>query len=336
MRLPVRNPYVRENQNHRDNKSVMKRILVLYYSQTGQLARATQSFMAPLAQRPDVEIVWQNLEPEQPYPFPWGFFSFLDVFPESVYLDPPRLRPLSFGPDSRFDLVVLAYQVWFLSPSPPIVGFLKSPASRVLKDTPVITLIACRNMWLTAQEKVKTLLGAAGARLIDNVVLVDQGPPWATFVTTPRWLLTGKKDGFWGIFPPAGVSEADIAGAARFGRALADSLHLLQSATVPPLLAGLGAVRVNPGYIAGERIAHRSFLLWGRLLRAIGPQGSRLRRAALLVYVTFLVTMILTVVPLGVIVRAMLRPLLRRRMDAEVIQLEQPSGSATDRMGRYA
>jgi len=280
--------------------------------------------------------VWQELEPEEPYPFPWGFFSFLDVFPESVFLDPPALRPLSFEPDSRFDLVILAYQVWFLSPSPPIAGFLKSPAARVLKDTPVITLIACRNMWLTAQAKIKTLLAAAGARLIDNAVLVDQGPPWATFVTTPRWLLTGKKEGFWRIFPPAGVSEVEIAGAARFGRALADSLHLLQSGAVPPLLTGLGAVRVNPGYIAGEKIAHRSFLLWGGLLRAIGRQGSWLRRAALLIYVTFLVTMILTIVPLGIVVRVALRPLLRRRMDAEVTQLEQPSGSSTERMGRYA
>ncbi len=314
----------------------MKRILVLYYSQTGQLTRATQSFMAPLAQRADVEIIWQNLQPEQPYPFPWGFFSFLDVFPESVYLDPPRLKPLSFELDSDFDLVVLAYQVWFLSPSPPIVAFLKSPAARVLNDTPVITFIACRNMWLTAQEKVKMLLSAAGARLIDNAVLVDQGPPWATFVTTPRWLLTGKKDGFWGIFPPAGVSEADIAGAARFGRAIADSLHLLQSGTVPSLLAGLGAVHVNPGYIVGERIAHRSFLVWGRLLRRIAPPGSGSRKAVLLLYVMFLVTMILTVVPLGIIVRAVLRPLLRKRMDAEVVQLELPSGSATDRLGRYA
>ncbi len=314
----------------------MTRILVLYYSQTGQLTRSVKSLMDPVERLPGVEVVWQEIEPKEPYPFPWGFFSFLDVFPESVYLDPPELRPVSFGPDSHFDLVVLAYQVWFLSPSPPIAGFLKSSAARVLKDTPVITLIACRNMWLTAQEKIKTLLASAGAKLIDNVVLIDQGPPWATFVTTPRWLLTGRKDGFWGIFPPAGVSEADIAGAARFGRALADSLHLLQSGPVPSLLGGLAAVRVNPGYITGERIAHRSFLLWGRLLRAIGKPGSRLRRMALLIYVTFLVAMILTIVPLGIVVRLALRPFLRRRMDAEVTRLELPSGSSTERMGRYA
>ena len=314
----------------------MTRILVLYYSQTGQLTRAARSMLQPLENRTDIELVWQELLPREPYPFPWGFFSFLDAFPESVYLDPPALQPVAFDPDSHFDLVVLAYQVWFLSPSLPITAFLKSPAARVLKDTPVITLIGCRNMWLSAQDKMKRLLASAGARLIDNVVLVDQGPPWATFITTPRWLLTGKKDGFWGVFPPAGISEADIRGAARFGRALADSLHLLQSFQGTSLLSGLGAVSVNPGYIAGEKIAHRSFMLWGRLLRAIGGPGRPLRRAVLLVYVMFLVGMILTVVPLGILLRSLLRPLLRRRMDAEVERLELPSGSATDRMAKYS
>ncbi|OGI50372.1 MAG: dialkylrecorsinol condensing enzyme [Candidatus Muproteobacteria bacterium RIFCSPHIGHO2_02_FULL_65_16] len=313
----------------------MIRILVLHYSQTGQLTRAVKSLLSPLANRPDVEIVWQNLEPVEPFPFPWGFFRFFDTFPECVHLDPPPIRPVAFGPAARFDLVVLSYQVWFLSPSLPVTAFLKSEAARVLRDTPVITFIACRNMWLSAQEKMKGLLRDLGARLVDNVVLVDQGPPWATFITTPRWVLTGKKNGFWGIFPPAGVSAAEIAAAARFGRALADALPLLQSAQ-GPLLSGLGAVKVIPGYITGEKIAHRSFRLWGKLLRAIGKPGNPLRRLVLVVYIVFLVAMILTVMPLSIIMRALLRPLLRKRLEAEVARLEAPSGSSTERLAQYS
>jgi hypothetical protein len=312
----------------------MARILVLHYSQTGQLTRAVQSMLRPLTGRPDVEIVWQNLEPVEAFPFPWGFFRFFDTFPECVHLDPPPIQPVAFGPEARFDLVILAYQVWFLSPSLPVNAFLKSEAARALRDTPVITFIACRNMWLSAQEKTKVMLQALGARHIDNVVLTDQGPPWATFITTPRWLLTGQKNGFWGIFPPAGVSEADIAAAVRFGRALADALPLLQS-TRGPLLSGLGAVKVNPGYITGEKIVHRSLRLWGALLRAIGKPGAPRRRLALVVYIVFLVVMILTVMPVSIVVRALLRPLLRKRLDAEVARLEAPSGSSTERMGQY-
>jgi hypothetical protein len=312
----------------------MIRILVVHYSQTGQATRAAKSMMAPIEAHPDFEVVWHNIEPVAPYPFPWGFLTFFDTFPESVYLDAPALKPASFDPDARYDLIVLTYQVWFLSPSLPVAAFLKSPAARVFNGKPVITLIACRNMWLTAQETVKRLLAERGARLIDNIALIDQGPAWATFITTPRWVLTGRSDGFWGIFPPAGVNPADIAAADRFGRAIVEQRHLIQSVLNKPLLAGLGAVKVNPGYIASERLAHRSFRIWGKLLRAIGRPGNPARRAVLLVYIVFLVTLILTIVPLGIIIRALLRPLLRERMDQEVARLELPSGSGTERIRR--
>jgi hypothetical protein len=312
----------------------MIRILVVHYSQTGQATRAVKSMLAPLTAHPDFDITWHNVEPRTPYPFPWGFFTFFDTFPECVYLDPPALTPERFDPDARYDLVVLAYQVWFLSPSLPITAFLKSPAARVLKDKPVITLVACRNMWLTAQDAVMTLLAQRGARLIDNVALIDQGPGWATFITTPRWVLTGHRDGFWGIFPPAGVSAAEIAAAERFGHAIVAQRHLIQSNLDKPLLSGLGAVKVNPGYIASERIGHRSFRIWGRLLRAIGGPGNPLRRAVLIVYIVFLITLIVTVMPLGIAIRALLRPLLRERMDKQVARLELPSGSGTERIER--
>jgi hypothetical protein len=318
------------------NDKTMIRILVIHYSQTGQATRAAKSMMAPLEQHPKFEVVWHNIEPVAPYPFPWPILSFFDAFPESVHLDPPPVKTGKFDADAHYDLVVLAYQVWFLSPSLPITAFLQSSDARVLKGKPVITLIACRNLWLTAQEKIRTLIEERGARLIDNVALIDQGPAWATFVTTPRWVLTGRKDAFWGVFPPAGISDAEIAAAGRFGRALADQHHLIQSGLHTPLLSGLGAVKVNPGYVASERLAHRSFKIWGRLLRAIGKPGNPARRAVLIVYIVFLILLILTVVPLGIVVRALLRPLMRKRLDDEVTKLELPSGSGTERIRRYA
>jgi hypothetical protein len=179
------------------------------------------------------------------------------------------------------------------------------------------------------------MLNSIGAKLIDNAVLVDQGPPWATFVTTPRWLLTGNKRGFWGIFPPAGVADDDIRGASRFGRAIADSLQKLETEKDASLLKGLGAVKVNPGYVAGEKIAHRSFFVWGKLFRAIGKTGHPLRRSLLIVYIVFLITMILTVMPLGVIIRALLKPFMKEKLENQVKEYEKPSGSSTERMAQY-
>jgi len=313
----------------------VKRILVIYYSQTGQLARVVESFLAPLGGRTDVEIVKVCVTPKAPYRFPWRFLDFLDCFPESIFMDPPEMAPFDFDPDAHFDLVVLAYQVWFLSPSLPITGFLRSEAARVLTGKPVITLIACRNMWLTAQAKVVATLRERGAYLIDNVVLVDGGPAWSTFITTPRWLLTGRKGPFWKIFPGAGVSDADIHKAARFGRALRDALPMLSVRTRESLLRGLVAVRVDPRYIASERIGHRSFLLWGRLCRALGGPGAPLRRSVLILYAFVLAVMILTIVPLTFLLAMLLRPFVHKRLLAAALRLEAPSGSAAERYVDY-
>lgn len=314
----------------------MKRVLVVHFSQTGQLRQVAASLCAPLAGQPDIRLDDCALQPETPYPFPWPFWRFFDEFPEAVHLDPPPLRPLDVAPDARYDLVILAYTVWFLSPAPPVTAFLQSAAGRaLLRDTPVITVIACRNMWHLAQEEVKKLLSAAGARLSDNVVLTDPGSSLATFITTPRWMLTGRREAF-GPFPRAGLTATQIADTRRFGDAILQALREDRVTGHAPVLTGLAAVESDTRLVASERIGRRSFFIWGRLIRAIGPRGSWRRRPVLALYVAFLVTMIVTVVPLSLLLRALLRPLAARRMAAQKRYFEAPSGSGRERMAGAA
>jgi len=247
----------------------------------------------------------------------------------------PALAPLQLAGDEDFDLVVLPYQVWFLAPSLPITAFLRHPvAARLLHGKPVVTVIACRNMWMLAQEKTKGLLAACGARLIDNVVLTDPGPTLATFITTPRWLWTGKKAGFWGL-PAAGLNAWQISATRRFGLALRDALQRDAEQGSAPLLAGLGAVTADPRLYVSEKAGTRSFFVWGRLLRAAGAPGSRQRVPLLALYVVFLVVMIVTVVPTSLALQALLRPLLGAALSRIKHQFEMPSGSAKDRLSQY-
>ncbi len=304
----------------------MKRILVVHYSQTGQLTDVARAFVAPLLAAPGVEVVFETLAPERPYPFPWPFLEFLDAFPESVYQVPPPMRPFQVDPAAQFDLVILAYQVWFLSPSLPMTGFLQSEtAAKLLRGRPVITLIACRNMWLVAQEKVKKRLSEIGAHLIDNVVLVDAAGGFLSFVATPLWLLTGNK-GPRGFIPAAGVAPREIEAAARFGARIAAALAAGPLDPSRSLLRGLGAVRVNEKLIASEQIAHRSFLVWGRLLRALGPPGAAARRPLLAFYSAFLITMILTVMPVAALLKLARQPLTRGRIRRQRAYYAAPSG----------
>lgn len=307
-----------------------KKILILGYSQTGQLNAVLDAIEQPLSDSNAVTVSRRTLTPKQPYPFPWSFFRFFDIFPECVYLDAPDNQPLDL--DEHYDLVILGYQPWFLSPSLPTTAFLKSEQGKaILKDTPVITVIGCRNMWGQAQLKVKALLEAANAKLIDNVVLTDQGSSLATFITTPVWLLTGRKSGVLNL-PEAGIAPDEIRQACRFGLAIRQTLENQDVITDAPMLTGLEAVKADASLLQSEKIGTRSFHIWGKLLRAVGPGGSWQRKPVLVIYILFLVLMIITVVPITLLLRKLFKPLLNNRLKRLEAEFEAPSGSGSERL----
>lgn len=308
----------------------MKRVLVLYYSQSGQLREIVDSVVQPLRGCAAIDVTMVELKPVTPYPFPWSFWRFFNTFPECVYADPSPIQPLTLAADAEFDLIVLAYQVWFISPSLPTIAFLQSEhARRLLKDKPVITLIGCRNMWLMAQERTKQLLAAVGARLIDNIVLTERTHGAVSVITTPWWLLSGNRGPYLGgLLPRAGVWQSDIRDAARFGQAIAAQLPQRDPSDEHPMLQGLGAVIVHPGLISSEMIVRRSFRLWGALLRRCGSPHSPLRRVVLALYIVFLVAMLLTIVPVVFVLKTLLAPFTRTRVAHQRQYFAAPSGES--------
>lgn len=313
----------------------MKNVLVINYSQTGQLSDVSAQVVAPL-RAAGYSVHVETLVPETPFPWPWPIVDFVDAFPECVQLDAPPLNPLSISADRQFDLVILTYQVWYLAPALPMTAFLKSPeGKRLIHGKPVITLVACRNMWLSAQETMKQLIAEAGGLLRDHLVFTDQGHPLATFITTPRWVLTGKRNRFFGL-PPAGVAPEEIRGASRFGRALADALNCDAEKSADPMLTGLRAATVNPRLALSERAAHRAFKVWSKLIRFFGKRGQWRRRPMLLVFALYLITLVLTVVPLSLLLQWVFSPLLKPRLERLKAELELPSGSQEFNLEKYA
>jgi hypothetical protein len=311
-----------------------KRVLVINYSQSGQLTRIADRILAPMRQAGDIDVRVETLRLVKPFPFPWTVFRFFDAFPESAHMVPPALEPLTLRGDENFDLVILPYQVWYLAPSQPITAFLKSPvAQRLLKGKPVVTVIACRNMWMMAQEKMKQLLSDCDARVIDNVVLVDPSPTLVTLITTPYWLLTGNKRLL--AMQPAGIDEDSVARAERFGCALRDGLRQNAERGQGPMLYGLKACVANTTLYLSERAGTRSFYLWGKLLRAAGGPGALRRKPLLLLYIVFLILLIVSVVPLSLMLQAALRPFFVQQTAELKRQFEMPSGSGHERMEAY-
>lgn len=303
----------------------MKKVLVISYSQSGQLSKFVKSATKPLCQNEDIQVDYHILEPVKAYPYPWRFYPFFDAFPEAVYMNGCEVKPASHLADD-YDLIIIGYTVWFLSPAIPVTGYLKTDqAKQLLKDKPVVTLIACRDMWVMAQEKMKLLINECGGHLIDNAVLTDQSGTVYSFITTPRWMLTGKKDPFW-VFPAAGVSEQDINDSARFGERLALALSQNMEKEKKPLLTNLRAVKVNGKLISSEKIATRSFMIWGKLIQSSGKPGAFPRKVMITVYVVFLIAMIFTLVPINLLAKKLISPLMKNSIEKSIEYYEKPSG----------
>src|SRR5690554_194118 len=104
-----------------------KKILVIYYSQTGQLKEIAQNLMKPFEGSKEYEVNYYNVQPVTDFPFPWSNAAFFGAFPESfqqipVDIQPPPAHILQ----QDYDLIILAYQIWFLTPSISMNSFMKS------------------------------------------------------------------------------------------------------------------------------------------------------------------------------------------------------------------
>lgn len=305
-----------------------RRILILDYSQSGEVARIAEAFAAEL-RAAGAEVTREALRPRIGYPFPWrSVRRFFDVLPESILGPPPPIDKPQFDPAARYDLVVIAYPVWFLSPAPPVQAFFRTSAAAVLEGADVITVSVSRSMWHNASESMKRLLAAAGAHHRDNIVATHQGSPLATFVSTPRALLSGRRDKLMGVFPPAGVGEHDLARVRGLARVVAG--QLAAAGTLPPgsLLRGEPAVAIRRWSVVPELLAWYAFYGWAVALRALGRVHAGLRAVGVYAFAVFLVCLILVGLPLTVLGAWLLSPIARHRLNGRVARLAAPSGLA--------
>lgn len=255
----------------------MKEILVIYYSQTGQLFDVLKNISATISDE-NVNISYCEIVPKKKFPFPWKSEEFFDVFPETFLQIP---APIEAIPDEilrkKYDLVILGYTVWYLTPSIPINSFLKSSeANKILANTPVITISASRNMWIMAQEKVKKLLVENEAKLVGNIALVDRNINHISVITIVHWMMGGKKTRLFGIFPKPGVSDSDIVAASRFGLPIKKAVMESDYGTLQKNLLEMGAVKIDASLIATDKRGNVVFGKWANhLIKKTGEERKK-------------------------------------------------------------
>lgn len=246
----------------------MKNVIVIYYTQSGQLEKIAHNIAKPLLNDQEISVTFYNIEMEKPFPFPWPKADFFDAFPESFLQIPaPIHSPSQDILNKKYDLVILAYQVWYLTPSIPINSFLKSDfGQQIIKDTPVVTVIGARNMWIMAQEKMKNSLIAANAKLVGNIALVDRHINHISVITIVHWMFTGKQTNYLGIFPKPGVADEEISNSSKFGEIILKHLKLNHFELLQNELVANDAVEIRPFLIEMDKKANKMFTKWANLI----------------------------------------------------------------------
>jgi flavodoxin len=296
----------------------MKKVLVVYYTQSGQLKQAIDATLRNFQSEDPVSVEFLLLKPLHDFPFPWTHSAFFDQFADTVSGKPIELAPYAIDEEASYDLVLLAYQPWFLSVSRPMYSFLQSEfAAKLLKGKPVVTLVACRNMWINAQEKMKARLEALGASLKGHLVFCDPSSNLVSLVTVLAFAFKGEMGKFMGVFPKYGVSESELSSNAwRYGDAIKQCILKGNYDGLQERLVGLGAVPVKPNLLIMEGRGKKLFPLYARFISNGSNERARFQRAKMFGFI--LPILILALSPIITLVSLISPVIFRKSIKAKM------------------
>ncbi len=293
------------------------KILVLYFTQSGQLRAIIDSVLKDINGYAAIDFV--AIQPQTPYPFPWTPHRFFDTMPETVEHLPPPILPLpAYVHEKEYDLVILGYQPWFLNPSQPITAFLQSDDAKILQHKPVLTIIGSRNMWLHAQEKVKEYLLQHKANLVGNLVFFDTNSNIISTLTVIRWSFKGQKEAS-GWLPAAGVQDKDIQAASRFGKLILASLQEKNLHQLHEQMMLQDAVILNPGLVLLEQRGIKNFRFWSKFIREKGGPGDPHRKGRVLLFQRLLIVAIFFLSPISAVSAFIKLQLHKKKLEKDVV-----------------
>ncbi len=298
----------------------MKKVLVLYYTQSGQLNRAVKATLKNFENDPEISVQYEQIKPVVPFPFPWTYMQFFDAFPETVKSIPCDIQPISIDPSQHFDLIILAYQPWFLSVSRPVDSFLQTDQAKTLfKNKHVVTVLACRNMWLNAQEKMKLHLKNLSSHLVGNITYVDRSSNLTSLVTVLAFALGGVQHRLLGIFPKYGVSDEELQNEAfKHGDIILNHLNKNDFGSLQDELIKSGAINIKPNLMMMEGRGKILFPLYANFILNNGKAGSRQRNIRVRIFGIGLPFMILILSPVITIFSRILPMIMRSKTVKEL------------------
>ncbi|BDD84038.1 hypothetical protein TPB0596_38010 [Tsukamurella pulmonis] len=209
------------------------RVLLLYYSFTGQAERLLEAAGAEFAER-GWEVVPARIELIDPRYAPrLAHFPLRRVWRTMLSLVPAQARgvtaavrvpPQAF--EGRYDLICLGSPTWWDRASIPMRSFLASAdARRVLAGRPFAVFIACRDRWKGNLAEVRRLAEWQGGRYAGQVHTAYPGNQLTSMLSLTSFLGSGEqRERYLGIaMPTTNAQPAHLDSARRLAGELAGS-----------------------------------------------------------------------------------------------------------------
>lgn len=303
----------------------MKEILVIYYSQSGQLKEISDNLLSSLIENTNYNVTYKEIVPIKPFSFPWTSDEFFDVMPESVLGVTCDIKEIDFG-DKKFDLIILAHQIWYLSPSIPFWSFLQdNKYKHIFKDTKVITLVGARNMWVMALKDISKRLKKIGAKHVGNIVFIDKHNNLLSVLTVVKWMFSGDK-GPYTRLPEAGISTKEIKEADKFGPLIENAFNKNNFDDFQDNVVRIGGVPINFAIKTTEQNAKRIFKIWANKIITKGDIGNPKRLFLVRAFKYYLLFLIFALSPivyvLFMIIYYIFYPITRKKLsDISLLKL---------------
>lgn len=206
------------------------RVLLVYYSFTGQAQRAAEAAEQAARQAGHevttarVELADTATRLQRPLALAqistWGgMASKGETVP--IVLSPP------IAVEDEFDAVLLFTNTWSFSPSVPIQSFLKSAEGhRLLKGKRVAIFVICRGFWKSNLAKTTALVESAGGSVIGGEAFTHPGTWLTSTIQNVKHMTSTTEQHRWGLLalPQFGLSDASMSRVAPF------TLRMLEAA----------------------------------------------------------------------------------------------------------
>ena len=200
------------------------KVLIVYYSFTGQAQRAAEAVAGVTQQAGHVvatlRIDFADDSVRLQRPLTWSQISAWGKLASQGETAPIVLSPSAMAEDT-YDLVLLFSNTWSFSPAVPVQSLLKSEVGRrLLNGRPVAIYVICRGFWRRNLAITTSLVQAAGGHVIGGEGFTHPGAWLTSTVQTVRHMMSTSEQRRWGLLPlPAfGLSDEALSRARHFTR----------------------------------------------------------------------------------------------------------------------